>query len=71
MISRNVLTRLEMLEERMMPAGEPQIINVVFIEPGTMRQTGGFKVEIPACGRARGHSRQIAAAQARSRSAYR
>jgi hypothetical protein len=46
-MNRTIARRLEWLEERIRPAGEPKIIEVVFINPDGTEAEGGFKVEIP------------------------
>jgi hypothetical protein len=48
MISRNLAGRLKRLEDRMIPAGEPTIINVMYINPDGTREPGGYSVVGPA-----------------------
>ena len=46
MIKRNVLRRLEILEEYMIPAGEPTVLDVVFIDGQTKQETERFQVTL-------------------------
>jgi hypothetical protein len=48
MISRNLAGRLKRLEDRMIPTGEPTIINVVYVNPDGTRAPGGYSVVGPA-----------------------
>jgi hypothetical protein len=48
MINRNLARRLKRLEDRMMPTGEPTIINVSYVNPDGTRAPGGYAVVGPA-----------------------
>ena len=50
MINKTLARRLEQLEERMLPTGEPMIINVVYVNPDGSVDGEPLRVEIPACG---------------------
>jgi hypothetical protein len=56
MISRNLMQRLQRLEEQM-PVGEPMILNIVPINPDGTRAAGGFQLEVPRDGRGQGRGR--------------
>jgi hypothetical protein len=49
MISRNLAGRLKRLEDRMMPTGEPTIINVSYVNADGTPAPGGYQVGIRAC----------------------
>jgi hypothetical protein len=49
MMRRNVGQRLGRLEGQIMPAGEPKVIEVVFIRPDGTQAPGGFTFKIPFC----------------------
>jgi hypothetical protein len=47
MVNRNVVRRLETLEERILPtAEEAMVIEVVYIDAETKQPVGGFQVEL-------------------------
>ncbi len=50
MINKTLARRLEQLEERMLPTGEPMIINIVYVNPDGSVDGEPLRVEIPACG---------------------
>jgi hypothetical protein len=52
-ISRNLMQRLERLEEQI-PVGEPMILNIVPINPDGTCAPGGFQLKVPAYGRVQG-----------------
>jgi hypothetical protein len=45
--SRNITRRLERLEERTLPVGEPMVIQIVFVSTKGTRENGP-RYEIPA-----------------------
>jgi hypothetical protein len=45
-IPRNLYRRIEELEARAAPTGEPLIINVEFVSPVDRRIVGGFQVRV-------------------------
>ena len=47
MTTRNITRRLERLEEETLPAGEPKVIQVVFVSTDGTRKEGP-RYEIPA-----------------------
>ena len=47
MIRRNLMQRLSRPEEKTMPAGEPKVIEVVFIRPDGTQAPGGLTLTIP------------------------
>ncbi len=49
-MKKSLSRRLERLEERMIPIGEPMTIDVVFIKPDGTEAPGGFSIEIPSHG---------------------
>ncbi len=46
----NLQSRLAKLEEQIMPAAEPIVIDVVFVDAATKQETPGFRVTIPMSG---------------------
>jgi hypothetical protein len=56
MISRNLMQRLQRLEEQI-PVGEQMILNIVPIRPDGTRAPGGLQFKIPAYGRMQVHGR--------------
>jgi hypothetical protein len=58
MISRKLNTRLERLETRMIPEGEPLVLQIQFVSSdGTVED--GPRFCVPGAGRRRGEPRQI------------
>jgi hypothetical protein len=47
MIRRNLAHRLSRSEEQIMPAGEPKVIEIVFINPDGTQAPGRFTFKIP------------------------
>ena len=58
MISRNLMQRLQRLEEQI-PAGEPMILNIVPVNPDRTRAPGGFQLKVPAYGRVQGRGHGV------------
>jgi hypothetical protein len=46
----NLQRRLAKLEEKIAPATEPIVIDVVFVDAATKQETPGFRVTIPLSG---------------------
>ena len=57
MASRNLSKRLERLEERMLPAGEPLILQIQFVSPGGTVEDGPQVIVPGAGGRRLGKNR--------------
>ncbi len=49
-MKRNLVRRLERLEERVIPTGESTTMNIRFINPDGTDAPGGFSIEIPSYG---------------------
>jgi hypothetical protein len=47
MITRNLTRRLERLEEELIPAGEPKVIQIVFVDSDGSRELGQ-RLEFPS-----------------------
>jgi hypothetical protein len=60
MIKGNLLRRLGALEEQMVPAGPPKIINVVYVNSDGTLAPGGYTIEIPSYGPAQDYRRGAA-----------
>ena len=56
MIGRNLMQRLQRLEEQI-PVGEPMILNIVPINPDGTRAPGGFQLKVPTYGRVQDRGR--------------
>jgi hypothetical protein len=70
MISRNLMQRLERLEEQI-PVGEPMILNIVPINPDGTRAPGGFQLKVPAYSRVQGRGQGVPAFAKRASGARR
>jgi hypothetical protein len=67
MTGRSLSRRLELLEERIIPADEPTSFQIILVDSDGTRTPTGVRIEMPPPGRTRGAKKRLLNANPRCR----